>query len=70
MRDTMLRTTNAIERLRGELKRHSKLQCALPSAEASCMPYWALVASDEITLRRVNGGQHLMDKPAALDLAA
>lgn len=34
------------------------------------MLYWALVASGEITLRRVDGWQHLADKPAALDLAA
>lgn len=65
-----LRTTNAIERLHEELKRRIKTQCALPSAEAACMLYWALVASGEITLRRVDGWQHLADKPATLDLAA
>lgn len=65
-----LRTTNAIERLHEEFKRRIKTQCALPSAEAVCMLYWALVASGEITLRRVDGWQHLADQPAALDLAA
>ncbi|MGH8279584.1 MAG: IS256 family transposase [Gammaproteobacteria bacterium] len=65
-----LRTTNAIERLHEEFKRRIKTQCALPSADAACMLYWALVASGEITLRRVDGWQHLTAKPAALDLAA
>ncbi len=67
-----LRTTNAIERLHGEFKRRIKTQCALPNAETAAMLFWALMASGQITMRRVNGWQTL-DQAATnqpLDLAA
>jgi transposase-like protein len=67
-----LRTTNAIERLHGEFKRRIKTQCALPNAETAAMLFWALMASGQITMRRVDGWQSLAQAPAkpALDLAA
>ncbi len=67
-----LRTTNAIERLHGEFKRRIKTQCALPNAETAAMLFWALMASGQITMRRVNGWQTLDQAPTdqPLDLAA
>jgi len=65
-----LRTTNAIERLHEEFKRRIKTQCALPCAETAAMLFWALLASGQITLRKVDGWQSLTQAPAGLDLAA
>ncbi len=67
-----MRTTNAIERLHGEFKRRVKPQCALPNAETAAMLFWALMASGQITMRRVNGWQTLEHVPSRqpIDLAA
>jgi putative transposase len=67
-----IRTTNAIERLHEEFKRRIKTQCLLPCAETACMLFWALLASGQITLRRVDGWDTLHVPPADqnLDLAA
>ena len=67
-----IRTTNAIERLHEEFKRRIKTQCLLPCAETACMLFWALLASGQITLRKVDGWQTLQVPPAEqqLDLAA
>jgi putative transposase len=65
-----LRTTNAIERLHEEFKRRIKTQCLLPCAETAAMLLWALLASGQITLRRVDGWPTLDHSPAKLDLAA
>jgi len=67
-----LRTTNAIERLYEEFKRRIKTQCALPNAETAALLFWALMASGQITLRRVDGWQTLDHAPLepSLDLAA
>ena len=65
------RTTNAIERLHEEFKRRIKTQTVLPSAETAAMLFWALLASGQIVLRKVDGWQTLpvpMTKP--VDLAA
>ena len=66
------RTTNAIERLHEEFKRRIKTQTVLPSAETAAMLFWALLASGQITMRKVDGWQSLAQKPgdAAVDLAA
>ena len=53
------RTTNAIERLHEEFKRRIKTQTVLPSAETAAMLFWALLASGQITLRKVDGWQTL-----------
>jgi putative transposase len=59
------RTTNAIERLHEEFKRRIKTQTVLPSA-------WALLASGQISMRKVDGwhtlATKLIDQP--IDLAA
>jgi transposase-like protein len=48
------RTTNAIERLHEEFKRRIKTQTVLPSAETAAMLFWALLASGQITMRKVD----------------
>ncbi len=65
------RTTNAIERLHEEFKRRIKTQTVLPSAETAAMLFWALLASGQITLRKVDGW-HTLDAHLAqpIDLAA
>ena len=65
-----LRTTNAIERLHEEFKRRIKTQCLLPGAETAAMLLWALLASGQITMRRVDGWPTLERSPTDLDLAA
>lgn len=65
-----IRTTNAIERLHEEFRRRIKTQCVLPCVDTACMLFWALLASGQITLRKVDGWQSLHEKPRELDLAA
>jgi putative transposase len=57
------RTTNAIERLHEEFKRRIKTQCLLPCAETAALLFWALLASGQITMRRVDGWQTLERSP-------
>jgi len=66
------RTTNAIERLHEEFKRRIKTQTVLPSADTAAMLFWALLASGQINLRKVDGWQTLATKPIdqPIDLAA
>ena len=66
------RTTNAIERLHEEFKRRIKTQTVRPSAETAAMMFWALVASGQINMRKVDGWKTLAVKPVDLpiDLAA
>jgi len=66
------RTTNAVERLHEEFKRRIKTQTVLPSAETAAMLFWALLASGQITMRKVDGWPTLAEKPAdqPIDLAA
>ena len=53
------RTTNAIERLHEEFKRRIKTQTVLPCSETAAMLFWALVASGQITMRRIDGWETL-----------
>ena len=66
------RTTNAVERLHEEFKRRIKTQTALPSAETAAMLFWALLASGQIAMRKVDGWQTLTEEPTiqCIDLAA
>jgi putative transposase len=65
------RTTNAIERLHEEFKRRIKTQTVLPSPETAAMLFWALLASGQITMRKVDGWQTLAETaPPPIDLAA
>jgi putative transposase len=67
-----IRTTNAIERLHEEFKRRIKTQTVLPSAETAAMLFWALLASGQIVMRKVDGWKSLSQKPSdqIVDLAA
>jgi transposase-like protein len=67
-----LRTTNAIERLHEEFKRRIKTQTVLPSADTAAMLFWALLASGQINMRKVDGWQTVATKPIdqPIDLAA
>jgi len=67
-----VRTTNAIERLHEEFKRRIKTQTVLPSADTAAMLFWALLASGQINMRKVDGWQTLATKPSdqPIDLAA
>ena len=66
------RTTNAIERLHEEFKRRIKTQTVLPSVETAAMLFWALLASGQISMRKVDGWQTLASNLIAqpVDLAA
>ena len=67
-----IRTTNAIERLHEEFKRRIKTQTVLPSAETAAMLFWALLASGQIVMRKVDGWKTLAEKPSdqTIDLVA
>ncbi len=67
-----VRTTNAIERLHEEFKRRIKTQTVLPSADTAAMLFWALLASGQINMRKVDGWHTLATKPIdqPIDLAA
>lgn len=82
---TSARTTNAIERLNGELRRRIKPRTVLPCAETVPMLLWALLASGQIPplmvcgqttagqrMRKVDGWEPLSQpiEPMPLDLAA
>ncbi len=66
------RTTNAIERLHEEFKRRIKTQTVLPSSDTAAMLFWALLASGQITMRKIDGWKTLATKNIVqpLDLAA
>jgi transposase-like protein len=66
------RTTNAIERLHEEFRRRIKTQTVLPDAETAPMLFWALLASGQIVMRKVDGWETLSQPldPKTLDLAA
>ena len=66
------RTTNAIERLNEEFRRRIKTQTVLPCAETVPMLLWALLASGQIQMRKVDGWETLSQplEPMPLDLAA
>jgi len=67
-----IRTSNAIERLHEEFKRRIKTQTVLPCAETAAMLFWALLASGQISMRKVDGWESLSAGPLdqAIDLAA
>ena len=65
-------STNAIEWLHEEFKRRIKTLTVLPSADTAAMLFWALLASGQINMRKVDGWQTLATKPIDqhFDLAA
>ena len=69
---TLIPVTNMLERLNEEIKRRIKTQTLLPCAETAAMLFWALLASGQITMRKVDGWWSLAEKPSdhIIDLAA
>ena len=63
---------HAPERLHEEFRRRIKTQTVLPSAESAALLFWALLASGQIRLRKVDGWQTLGEKLSeeVIDLAA
>ena len=55
-----------------EFRRRIKTQAVLPDAETAPMLFWALLASGQIVMRKVDGWQTLSQPldPETLDLAA
>jgi len=53
-------------------KRRIKTQTVLPSAETAAMLFWALMASGQIAMRKIDGWWTLPTKPLdqQIDLAA
>jgi len=65
------RTTNAIERLHEEFKRRIKTQTVLPSSDTAAMLFWALLASGQIIMRKVDGWKTMAaESNQPLDVAA
>ena len=66
------RTANAIERLNEEFRRRIKIQTVLPCAEIVPMLLRALLASDQLRMRKVDGWATLSQpiEPMPLYLAA
>ena len=66
------RTTNAVERLHEEFRRRIKTQTVLPEPETAPMLFWALLASGQIIMRKVDGWETLAEplSPTPIDLAA
>jgi transposase-like protein len=65
------RTTNAVERLHEEFKRRIKTQTLLPCAQTAAMLFWALMASGQITMRKIDGWETIAyGVDNAIDLAA
>lgn len=65
-----IRSTNAIERRHEEFRRRIRTQRVLPCADTACTLLWGLLASGQITLRKVDGWRSLQETPRELDLAA
>ena len=68
-----LRTTNAIERLNEEFRRRVKTQGSFPTEDAAVVLLYSLVASGQITLRKIDGHERVraaMANTSALAAAA
>ena len=52
--------------------RRVKTQTVLPSAETAALLFWAVLASGQIMMRKVDGWKTLADRPSdqPIDLAA
>jgi transposase-like protein len=57
------RTPNPIEPLNGEFRRRIKTQTVLPCAQTVPMLFWALMASGQISMRKIDGWRTLPTKP-------
>jgi Transposase, Mutator family len=61
-----LRTTNALERINGELRRRTKTQASLPGQDAVLLLLFGLLRSGQVKLRTIDGWQQMdgVDKAA------
>ena len=61
-----------VETTRRTIRRRIKTQTVLPSAETAATLFWGLLASGQMTMRKVDGWQSLAEKPSdqIIDLAA
>jgi hypothetical protein len=71
MRTNTINPSAHIERLHEEFKRRIKTPTVLPSAETAAMLFWAPLASDQITMRKVDDWKSLNEKQSdqTIDLA-
>jgi Fe2+ or Zn2+ uptake regulation protein len=71
---TIYRTLSVLQNsgIMNKFKRRIKTQTVLPSAETAAMLFWALLASGQIVMRKVDGWPTLSEKPSSqiIDLAA
>ncbi len=56
-----LRSTNVIERLHGEFRRHVKTQGSQPTEDAAVVLLFSLVASGQIKLRMIDGWRKIAE---------
>ena len=63
-----IRSTNTIERLNEEFRRRVKTQASLPNENAAVVLLFSLIASGQITLRKIDGFNKLADV-LAVDIA-
>jgi transposase-like protein len=56
-----LRTTNVIERLNGEFRRRVKTQASLPNDTAAEVLLFALVATGQVRLRKIDGHEKILE---------
>jgi len=54
-----LGTTNALERIHEEVRRRTKTQALLPSADAVLLLLFGVLRSGQIKLRRIDGWQEM-----------
>ena len=65
-----IRTTNALENLNREFRRRTKTQALFTTETSAVALLFGLVASGQITLRRIDGYQHLAEVLARGEVAA
>ncbi len=56
-----LRTTNTLENLNREFRRRTKTQASFSSEESAITLLYALVAFDQIQLRKIDGHRHVSE---------
>ena len=65
-----IRTTNALENLNREFRRRTKTQASFTTEESAVALLFALIASGQIQLRRIDGYQHMPEVLASGEVAA
>lgn len=65
-----IRTTHPLENLNREFRRRTKTQASFTTEESAVALLFGLVASGQISLRRIDGYQHLADVLARGEVAA